>query len=282
MTLTNNDSIHLNETTASVDDQTSLSTVVAYLFGSRAAILNLASNRGTIWLSLLLVISAGFAREYDGEDLLHQPAHLFLPLIASLATSMLLFSLIYLLSLRRQAGTGNFLGAYLIFLGLYWMTAPLAWLYAIPFERFMNAADAVSMNLNLLGLVSIWRVLLITRVIAVIFNARLETFFPVMLFADTVALFLTSLVPVPLMATMGGIRLTESESIISNRTMEVVILGMLSYPVWLLGTCVVFSLSTPVWTWMVTDRQSIDRIRRSVWVVATLMILGWIVVLPIT
>jgi len=31
-----------------------------------------------------------FAREYDGEDLLHEPWHLLLPLVASLATSFIL------------------------------------------------------------------------------------------------------------------------------------------------------------------------------------------------
>ena len=37
------------------------------------------------------------------------------------------------------------------FLNLYWMTAPLAWLYAIPFERFLSPADATTANLALLG-----------------------------------------------------------------------------------------------------------------------------------
>ena len=51
---------------------------------------------------MLFVISAGFAREYDGEDLLHQPWHVLLPLVTSLITSLLLFVL-----LETAFATGN-------------------------------------------------------------------------------------------------------------------------------------------------------------------------------
>lgn len=58
----------------------------------RHAILELAANRQAIWLGLLLVLSADFAREYDGEDLLREPWRLALPLFASLLTSVLFCS----------------------------------------------------------------------------------------------------------------------------------------------------------------------------------------------
>ena len=34
------------------------------------------------------MISAGFAREYDGEDLLREPFHIFIPLAASFVASL--------------------------------------------------------------------------------------------------------------------------------------------------------------------------------------------------
>jgi len=64
------------------------------LVGLENAIHALLRSRSTVWVGLLFVISAGFAREYDGESLLHEPWHLLIPLGASLVSSLLLFSLL--------------------------------------------------------------------------------------------------------------------------------------------------------------------------------------------
>src|SRR5206468_2426101 len=97
------------------------------------------------------VLSAGLAREYDGEDLLAEPWHLAIPLGASLASSFLLFAVAYVVAVFRGAPCEPFYGRYLYFLGLFWMTAPLAWLYAIPYERFLSPVGAVQANLLTLG-----------------------------------------------------------------------------------------------------------------------------------
>lgn len=47
--------------------------------------------------------------------------------------------------------------AILIFIGL---TSPLAWLYAIPVERFLPAQTAKILNINFLAIVALWRVIL--------------------------------------------------------------------------------------------------------------------------
>ena len=114
-------------------------TLARYLAGGREAILTIASSRHALWLGLLFVLSAGFAREYDGEDLLHEPGHLLLPLGASLVSSLLLFGV---LSLGRATEEGEppWGLRYLSFLGLFWMTAPLAWLYAVPYELYEKHA----------------------------------------------------------------------------------------------------------------------------------------------
>ncbi|MFM7555039.1 MAG: hypothetical protein ACKPAH_07045, partial [Verrucomicrobiota bacterium] len=57
------------------------------------------------------------------------------------------------------------------FMGLFWLTAPIAWLYALPVERFLDPLSATRANLALFGVVALWRVLLMARVIQVIQGA---------------------------------------------------------------------------------------------------------------
>lgn len=256
--------------------------MIGYLFGSREAILALATNRNTIWLGLIFVISAGFAREYDGEDLRHEPWHLLLPLVASLGTSFILFWLVALVGWGRGAGLDAFGSRYPAFLGLYWMTAPLAWLYAIPVEQFFSAGAATAANLWFLKIVSIWRVALITRVFSILYSAAPgAVIFPVMLFADTLALTLVSYVDVQLLAVMGGVRLSESEAALAETKLGVLFLGVLSWPIWFFGTWTVSSSRWSKWSWAITERSS-KPIAASVWAVAAVAVLVWWPILPWT
>ena len=43
-------------------------TLLRYLIGDRKAILQIAANRHALWIGLLFVLSAGFAREYRAHD----------------------------------------------------------------------------------------------------------------------------------------------------------------------------------------------------------------------
>ena len=140
----------------------SIITLLKFLVGNREAILQIGRTPAVLWLGGLFVLSAGFAREYDGKDLLAEPWHLAIPFAASLATSFLLFCLVYAIALARGIDRQPFLNAYRSFLTLYWMTSPLAWLYAIPVERMYSAGDAMRANLWLLGIVALWRVALMT------------------------------------------------------------------------------------------------------------------------
>ena len=153
-------------------------------------------------------------REYDGRYLIGEWWHFVVPLGASLATSFVLYQLVYLTMLRQRAAA-QYLKTYRTFLGLYWMTAPLAWLYAIPVERFLSPVDAVKANLWFLAIVAAWRVALMIRIINVFCRIRLwVAVFLVMAFADAVVLILLRLTPLPLVQLMGGVRLTESEGLI--------------------------------------------------------------------
>jgi hypothetical protein len=92
-----------------------VATLFCYLAGQRSAILEIAGTKSAVWLGLLFVLSAGFAREYDGQDLRHEPWHLALPLAASLVTSFVLFGLLWLASSGKVDSGRSFLGSYRMF-----------------------------------------------------------------------------------------------------------------------------------------------------------------------
>lgn len=260
-----------------------ITTLIAYLFGSRRAILQIAACRQAVWLGLLFVLSAGLAREYDGHDLLHEPWHLLVPVVASTATSFLLYCLVIAVAHRRGGIQGFYLGYYRSFLGLYWMTAPLAWMYAVPVERFLSPAAATEANLWLLAVVAAWRVALMTRVVSVLFPSRaISAFFLVMLFADTVALAIISLTPLPVFDVMGGIRLNESEQVVQVAAFLVGLLGGVSWPLWLIGTVVVASLRLPGWKPAEIAPENPTRMGRGVLLVSVLSIIVWCFMLPTT
>ena len=122
-----------------------------YFLGSRQAILELAASPWTLLVGAIFVLSAGLAREYDGEDLINEPWHALRPLGASLASCTTLFLVVHLATLLKLGkGEGkppSFFKTWRTFLGLFWLTAPMAWLYAVPYERFMTPVDAIAVNL---------------------------------------------------------------------------------------------------------------------------------------
>jgi hypothetical protein len=257
-----------------------VSTLFKFLIGNRQAILDIAASRTSVYVGLLFVLAAGLAREYDGEDLRSEPWHLLLPLGASLVTSALLYVLLKaLLWLRGGEADGRKL-SYRELLSLYWMTAPLALLYGIPVERFLSAGDATRANLTLLGIVSLWRVLVMTRALSVVYQVSFfRALFPLMLFADSVALALLSISPRPIMSIMGGIRLSESEQVLHNVSFTVNVLGFLSLPIWLIGALIAVCSK---WHLAGVRDSPSHRTSRFVWIAAVSSILIWFFPLPFT
>jgi hypothetical protein len=229
-----------------------ISLLPRFLLGDRDAILELAASRWTILIGAIFVMSAGLAREYDGEDLIHEPWHALRPLGASLASGTTLFLLIHCAIMLRSAKADRkppvFEKSYVVFLGLFWMTAPMAWLYAIPYERFMSPVDAIGVNLWTLALVAAWRVALITRVISVIYGVRATpAFFFVMLFADAVVFAVVTMVPTPVIDVMGGIRHTDRDALIAGATFNLMILSVLTAPIWIIGSLIAIGWLKPDW-----------------------------------
>ncbi len=132
-----------------------VATLLRFLIGNRRAIIDIANCPSAIGVGLLFVLSAGFAREYDGEDLWAEPWHVLIPIAASVATSFVLFVLTFFLLVVHDPKRPGLVSAYRAFLSLYWLTAPFDWLYAIPYERFLTAPQAVEANLWTLGLVAV-------------------------------------------------------------------------------------------------------------------------------
>lgn len=249
--------------------------IARFLVGQPEAIVDFAQAPAALVVGALFVLSAGLAREYDGEDLRAEPQHLLIPFLASLATSLLLFNGIYFI-LRAQGGlVTGYWSLYTRFLAVYWMTAPLAWLYAIPVERWFSAAGAVKANLWLLAVVSAWRVILMMQIVMVLFTAPFEDAVSLVgAFAVTVTAVTAWVLPMPIISVMGGIRLSEKDSLVQNVMFWIRGLSLLATPaLWLIA---VLCIWRPFQRWqesMVTS--SADGIHLSLWAVAAASIGVW-------
>ncbi len=211
-------------------------TVLKFLYFDAQAIRTVATHRGSLLVGFLFVIAAGFAREYDGEYLLGEPWHLALPLAASLIGCFFMATFIYLAALFNGEQKAGPVKTFLTFLACYWMTAPMALLYGIPFERFLSPGDATRANLTLLAIVATWRVLLMIRCVNVLYeNRKWHAILPVALFSDTLAIVALAYTPGPIIMIMGGVRLSESESLIQTTRIFMQVFGYVSLPVWVVG-----------------------------------------------
>ena len=198
-----------------------LGTLIRFQFGNRTAITELARSKAALPAGVLLVLMTAVARSYDQTHILEKPLlWLFGPLLFSFGSACFIFLLIYPVFIHRRLfdphpGTGE---QFVSFLGLFWMTAPIGWLYAIPVERFLNSYQAAQANLALLGVVALWRVLLLARVFSVVQQAALgRTLLWVLLPASVEVLGLYifgGAFAKAVMAGMGGMRNSPEEELL--------------------------------------------------------------------
>lgn len=147
-------------------------TIFRYLLGNASAIRLLAAHPLTIPVGLFLVVTAGLARNYDQMLLTDSPNWFLGPLVVSCISGIWIG--LFMLSAWGSVRLGESVAQPPLkwrvwsFMGLFWMAAPLAWLYAIPLERFCTEVDAARWNVALLAVVALWRVLLMARVYSVI------------------------------------------------------------------------------------------------------------------
>ena len=256
----------------------SFHTLLKFLLGRRDAILHIAGHRHTRWLGILWVLGAALARRYDRADLLAEPWHLVMPLAVSWLNGSILFGLLWLTLIRKAEDRPRVFDAYRVVLGCFWMTAPLAWLYAVPVERFLSPYDATLVNLCFLLIVATWRILLYARIVAVLLGKGFSTgFWVTMLFGDAVLVTFMILSPKPMLAVMGGMMHTPQDVLLLDVTAGVLIAGILSMVVWLIGTLVTVWRVTPQWRVSVVPESS-DR----GWILPVLGLIMWLPILPFT
>jgi hypothetical protein len=275
-----------NGTSDSAADVT-IGTLVQFLLGSRPAILALASRKDTFWLGLALIVSAGFVREYNRSDLILNPWLVGLPFAAAVGFTLVLFAVVEIVARQRGAAGRHYWARYTVFLSLFWMTAPLAWVFIMPVELLMSPDHAAIINLWLLGILTVWRMFLISRILAVLFVPHANetmftgTFLAVMLVVDT--LYLCNFRGDRLVMMVGNDSVTPIAAFIVIQLMSVIsILGVITWPVWLVGTLAVALWNGPRWSWTVRSQPSHRPVSSGVKLLVATSVLIWAVLLPIT
>jgi hypothetical protein len=108
-------------------------------------------------------------------------------------------------------------------MGLFWMTAPIAWLYAIPVERFTSSLASAQFNAALLVVVSVWRVLLMARVLAVLCGVSMRkslVWVLVPALIEVLAVFLGGVGEI-IGRSMGGMQLSPEKEFILKAQSQV-------------------------------------------------------------
>src|SRR5688572_8600151 len=151
-----------------------LVTIARYQLGNRTAIQAVATDSRAWVAGVALVLMTAVARNYDQSHFTESGLWLFGSLVFSFFSGTFLYFVLWKLFLKRhraaaEPGAAN---QWWAFMGLFWLTAPIAWLYAFPVERMFDSYRATQANIALLAIVALWRVLLMSRVIAVLQAVR--------------------------------------------------------------------------------------------------------------
>jgi hypothetical protein len=224
-------------------------TLARYLVGDRRAIEEFAASRWSLLIGFLLVLTGGLARNYDGAYLVKEwPVLLHGPIISTV-NALVLFTIFFAVTDLRKGRNPAFLSGFLGFLGLFWLTAPMAWLYAVPYERFLEPVTAVEANLWTLACVSAWRVALMTRVLTILYSARaVPAALVVLLFADVVVFAAATLSPHPIVDLMGGLQQSPEDALLGNVSFLTGLWSLMLSPVLLVACLIGTAWLRPNWT----------------------------------
>jgi hypothetical protein len=133
-----------------------------------------------------------------------------------------------------------------------------------------------------LAIVAAWRVLLMIQVVSTVFHiSALRAMFPVLLFADSLAVGILFLTPLPVFSIMGGIRLSESEQLIQGTAFLVGALGIVSWPVWAIGTAVVATKRARSQSPVATIPAVREGVSPTLWGLGIVSLAIWIGILPL-
>jgi hypothetical protein len=217
---------------------------LTYLFGQRQAIEAVARSRAALPTGIVLVFLTAIARNYDQTWLPENPfLWIFGSLLFSWVSGSVLYSVAWRGMLRRAAAEKlpepPSMDGWVAFMGLFWLTAPIAWLYAIPVERFLDDVAAAKANVALLAVVALWRVLLMARVFQVLARAPfLLALLWVLVVASAEALvvfFFGGGFAKAIMAGMGGMRNSPAEDVLLGAMGTAFSGALLTFPVALIS-----------------------------------------------
>lgn len=203
-------------------------TILLYLCGHAGAIRDVAQSRAAFVTGLVLVLITTIPRNYDQIFIGEVPLRWLLgSLFFSFISGTWLYAVAYGWlarwrmegdAVQHQSFSSGYFSDWRGFMGLFWMTAPIAWLYALPVERFLDSITATQANLVLLGVVSLWRVLLMARVLQVLSQAPfLAALVWVLLAAGVETFGVTFFSPAfskSFISAMGGMRNSPEEDIL--------------------------------------------------------------------
>ena len=163
------------------------------------------------------------------------------------------------------------------------MTAPLAWLYGIPYERFLNEVNAAQANVWTLELVSVWRVLLISRVVAVLTPSSIfSAFTKVAVPALAIVFVAISYARMPLIDFMGGVRVPPSVQPVADAYLFVTFFGFFALVIGGIIWLVSLFFANREATLAGFREQRSRSVGRSLPILALLVILGFAAAFPIT
>lgn len=215
--------------------------LLGFLFGRREAIQRAAAARGACLLGAVLVLLTAIPRNYDQDWIGDRPVLWLLgPLLFSLGSGTFLFLVLHGLFLRWRVapewrGRVPLRRQWVSFMGVFWLTAPIAWLYAIPVERFLDPLPAARANLWLLGVVAAWRVLLMARVVQVVNRAPWWIALAWVLVPAAVEVlavtFFGGAFANRLAASMGGLRNSPEEDLVLDAVGAAMTVSLLALPV---------------------------------------------------
>jgi len=184
-----------------------------FLIGHRGAIQRIAGTWWSLLVGLILVITAGIARNYDHLSMTSTVEWWLGPIVASLMSCIVVSAI----GLGRYFRGKTYWMSWLTFLSCYWMTAPCAWIYGIPVEAYTDIYTATQWNIAFLTIVSIWRVVLMARVLVVLSGTSVFHALGAILVPASAVMFLGAFFKgISLVGVMGGVRLSPHTQLLRD------------------------------------------------------------------
>lgn len=206
----------------------SIANTFRFLCGDAEAIRRLAVEPKALATMIVLVFTAAIARNYDQRYFFENSfLWVFGPILFSGVAAFFHLAVIHLLFTKRLLQPDHpeyrFARFFPVFLTLFWATAPLAWIYAIPVERMTDLTTAAKWNVGFLGVVAAWRVALMARLLSVLIGTRFLKALGWVLVPASIEAFVVAIA-----GSNVGNAIAASMAGISNAPEETMILGILS------------------------------------------------------